>query len=137
MINATATKPPTPSRRTITPLFTLPTNICPTPGIIMVKITAMTVPYKKNYPSIYDLQFLQQNMFIIPVPFSKEHKAMLAHCKELIDYQNGYMAIHARYIKLITAPRTAVENVEGSLDKDATSHDDCLDAFRLSLQFWH
>lgn len=27
--------------------------------------------YKKNYPSVYDLQFLQQNMFVIPAPFSK------------------------------------------------------------------
>ena len=26
--------------------------------------------YKKNDPSVYDLQFLQQNMFVIPVPFS-------------------------------------------------------------------
>jgi hypothetical protein len=30
--------------------------------------------YKKNYPSVYDLQFLQQNMFVIPVPFSKEQE---------------------------------------------------------------
>jgi hypothetical protein len=35
--------------------------------------------YKKSYPSVYDLQFLQQNMFVIPVPFSKYHKDMLAH----------------------------------------------------------
>jgi hypothetical protein len=55
--------------------------------------------YKHNYPSVYDLQFLQQNMFVIPVPFSKEHKAMLAHCKELMEYQNGYVAIHPRYNK--------------------------------------
>ena len=41
--------------------------------------------YKKNYASIYDLEFLQQNMFVIPVPFSKEHKGMLAHCKELLE----------------------------------------------------
>jgi hypothetical protein len=26
--------------------------------------------YKKNYPSVCDLQFLQQNVFVIPVPFS-------------------------------------------------------------------
>ena len=93
--------------------------------------------YKKIYPSVYDLQFLQQNMFVIPVPFSKEHKAMLAHCKELMEYQTGYMAIHPRYNKLITALRTAVENGEGALDKEATSHDDLFDSFRLSLIFWH
>ena len=33
--------------------------------------------------------------------------------------------------------RTALENGEGSLDKEATSRDDLFDAFRLSLQFWH
>ena len=32
---------------------------------------------------------------------------------------------------------TSVENGEGILDKDATSHDDLLNAFRLSLMFWH
>jgi hypothetical protein len=37
----------------------------------------------------------------------------------------------------ITSLRTAVENGEGMLGKEATSHDDLFDAFRLSLQFWH
>ena len=44
---------------------------------------------------------------------------MLAHCKELMEYQNRYVAI---------LPDT---------DKEATSHDDLFDAFRMSLQFWH
>jgi hypothetical protein len=93
--------------------------------------------HKYNYPSIYDLQFLQQQMFVIPVPFSKEHKNMLAHCKELMEYHNGMIAINPTHTKLITALRTAVENGEGVLDKDATSHDDLFNAFRLSLRFWH
>ena len=76
-------------------------------------------------------------MFVIPVPFSKEHKGMLAHCKELLEYQNGMVAIHPRHNKLITALRTAVEKGDGSLDKEATSHDDLFDSFRLSLMFWH
>ena len=58
---------------------------------------------------------------MIPVAFSKEHENMLAHCKELLEYQNGMVAIHPRYNKLITALRTAVENGEGVLDKEATS----------------
>jgi hypothetical protein len=62
---------------------------------------------------------------------------MLAHCKELLEYQNGYLAINPRFNKLLIALRTAVENGEGYLDKDATSHDDCFDAFRMSLMFWH
>ena len=86
---------------------------------------------------IYDLEFLQQNMFVIPVPFSKEHKNMLAHAKELLEYQNGMVAINPTHNKLIIALRTAVENGEGSLDKEATSHDDLFDAFRMSMQFWH
>ena len=93
--------------------------------------------YKKIYLSVYDLEFLQHNMFVIPVPFAKYHKQMLAHCKELMEYNNGLMAIHPRFNKLITSLRTAVENEEGYLDKDATNHDDLLDSFRTSLLFWH
>lgn len=74
-------------------------------------------------------------MFVVPVPFNKEHKQMLAHAKEMLEYQNGYVAINPKHTKLITALRTAVENGEGMLDKEATSHDDLLDAFRMSLQF--
>jgi hypothetical protein len=74
---------------------------------------------------------------VTPIPFSKEHKNMLAHCKELMEYQNGYVAIHPKQYKLITALRTAVENGEGMLDKDATSFDACFDPFRMSLLFWH
>jgi hypothetical protein len=65
---------------------------------------------------------------------------MLTHCKELMEYQNGYVAIHPMHSKLITALRTAgklitalltaVENGEGMLDKEATSHDDLFNSFR-------
>ena len=39
--------------------------------------------YKENYPSVCALgtKVLQQNMFVTPVSFAKEHKAVLAHCK--------------------------------------------------------
>ncbi|HET6640079.1 MAG TPA: hypothetical protein VFG77_00560, partial [Nitrososphaeraceae archaeon] len=93
--------------------------------------------YKHNYPSVYDLEFSQQNMFVIPVAFNKEHKHMLAHCKAMMEYQNGQVAINPMHTKLITALRPAVENGEGSSDKEATSHDDLFYAFRLSLMFWH
>jgi len=83
------------------------------------------------------LQSLTQNMFVIPVAFSKEHKHLLAHCKQMLEYNNGTVAIHPKFNKLITALRTAVENGEGYLDKETTSHDDLFDSFRLSLQFWH
>lgn len=76
-------------------------------------------------------------MFVIPVHFAEYHKDMLAHTKEMLEYQNGQVTIHPKFDKLVTSLRTAVENGEGSLDKEATSHDDLFDAFRMSLQFWH
>lgn len=62
---------------------------------------------------------------------------MLAYVKKLMVYGNAAIAINPKHSKLITALRTAVENGEGMLDKEATSHDDLFDPFRLSLQFWH
>ena len=59
---------------------------------------------------------------------------MLAHCKELLGYQNGHMTQDI-LVSIITALSTAVENGESSLNKDATSYDDLLDAFRLSIMF--
>lgn len=56
----------------------------------------------------------------------------LAHVKELMKYRNGNLAIQPRLAKLITLLRTAVENGEGVLDKDATSQDDLFYAFRMS-----
>ena len=48
---------------------------------------------------------------------------MLAKAKELLEYRNGMVAIHPSHNKLIISLRTTVENGEGSLDKEATSHD--------------
>ena len=47
------------------------------------------------------------------------------------------MPIHPKFNKLITSLKTAVEDGVGNLNKKVTNHDDLLDAFRLSLQFWH
>ena len=94
----------------------------------------------KSYPSAYDLQFLQHDMFLIPVSFNEEHKEYkhtLAHCKEILEYHKGQVAINPKHNKLISSLRTAVENGKGMHDKEATSRDDCFDSFRLSLQFRH
>ena len=72
----------------------------------------------------------------VPVAFNKEHRNMLAYAKKLMEYGSGAMAINPRFNKLITALRTTVEKGEGTLDKEATSHDDVFDSFRLSLQYW-
>jgi hypothetical protein len=74
-------------------------------------------------------------MFVIPVPFAKYHREMLAHCKDMLEYRNRYIAIHPKHNKLVTALRTAVEKGDGMLEKEATLHDDLFDSFRLFLQF--
>ena len=43
---------------------------------------------------------------------------------------------------LSTITTKAIQNIislqeEGSRDKEATSHDDLLDSFQMSLLFWH
>ena len=64
---------------------------------------------------------------------------MLQHTKWLLeeteDDGSSLIAIHPTFEKLLTSLRTAIAN-EYKLDKEQTSYDDILDAFRLSLQFY-
>jgi hypothetical protein len=60
-------------------------------------------------------------MRIIPVNFNTEHKAMLGHCKMILEDEGGRIAINLyKFDKLITSLRTAVDN-DGALDKEATA----------------
>jgi hypothetical protein len=78
-----------------------------------------------------------QDMRIVPVNFNKEHKAMLGHCKMILEHEPRKIAINpVRFDKLITSLRTAVDN-DGTLDKEAASYNDIFDAFRLALKFYH
>jgi hypothetical protein len=72
-------------------------------------------------------------MKIIPVSFGKEHKAMLGHCKLILE--DSYIAIHPSFDKLITSLRTSTDQ-DGTLDKESTSYDDIFDSFRLALKFF-
>jgi hypothetical protein len=72
-------------------------------------------------------------MNVVPVAFGPEHREMLGHAKLMMD--EGYVAIHPRFGKLITSLRTAVET-EGILDKTKTAYNDIFDAFRLSLYYY-
>ncbi len=77
-----------------------------------------------------------QDMRIVPVNFNREHKAMLGHCKMILEQDPGKIAINPdKFDKLITPLRTAVDN-DGTLDKEATSYNDIFDAFRLALKFY-
>ena len=77
-----------------------------------------------------------KDMKVIPVNFGKDHKAMLGHCKMILEKDDGRIAINPVFDKLITALRTAVD-ADGTLDKEATSYDDIFDAFRLALKFYN
>jgi hypothetical protein len=78
-----------------------------------------------------------QDMKIVPVNFKSEHKAMLGHCKMILEKDGGRIAINPdKFDKLITALRTAADN-HGTLDKESTSYNDIFDAFRLALKFYH
>ena len=82
------------------------------------------------------LEDATKDMKIVPVNYNKEHKAMLGHCKMILEQDPGKIAINPdRFDKLITALRTAVDN-DGTLDKEATSYNDIFDAFRLALKFY-
>jgi hypothetical protein len=59
---------------------------------------------------------------------------MLLHAKQILEIANdGGLILHPSFTKLIVSLRTAVEKGDGTLDKDATSHNHVFDAFRLSL----
>ena len=61
-----------------------------------------------------------KDMKVVPVNFNKEHKAMLGHCKMILENEPRKIAINPdKYDKLITALRTAVDN-DGALDKEST-----------------
>jgi hypothetical protein len=72
-------------------------------------------------------------MNVIPTSFSSDGREMLAHTKACLD--KNWLAIHPNFHKLIVALRTATAT-DGLLDKQATAHNDVLDAFRLSLSFY-
>ena len=88
---------------------------------------------KSSYGKNFGLTSLIENMCVIPINFRNEHKTMLLHAKRILETGNGGLSIHPSFTKLIVALRTAVEKGDGSLDKDATSHNDVFDAFRLCL----
>jgi hypothetical protein len=77
-----------------------------------------------------------KDMRVIPVNFNKDHKAMLGHCKMILEDEGGRIAINPVFDKLITSLRTAVDK-DGALDKESTSYNDIFDAFRLALKFYH
>ena len=97
-------------------------------------ITSLKIAFNENpnYELVEDVSPHANK--IIPVNFAGEHKKMISHLAMLFNEE--HMAIPEKFDKLILSLKTAVVN-EYSLDKEATSCDDLLDALRLSLKCYN
>jgi hypothetical protein len=73
------------------------------------------------------------NMKIIPVNFSTEHKQILTHLALMIA--KGYLCIAKEHDRLIISLRTGY-STELSLDKERRSYSDSLDALRLACKMY-
>jgi hypothetical protein len=82
---------------------------------------------------------LEESLFVCPIPFSTQHKNLLAHLKRIIEDtdSNGtaIVAIHPKFQELVTALRTATA-AGLDLDKSNTINDDTLDSARLALSYF-
>jgi hypothetical protein len=94
-------------------------------------ITQLKVDFGESVNWEKSQEVSPQSNRVLPVNFMTDHKQMLTHLHLLINKE--YLAIPKEYDKLILSLRTAIAS-EYTLDKEATSYDDLLDAFRLSLK---
>jgi hypothetical protein len=62
---------------------------------------------------------------------------LLIHTKELLEFGTAIVAINPKFERVTTSLRADISDDLGKLDKEATSYDDVLDAFRLSLQMFN
>ena len=64
---------------------------------------------KKQYALVYDLKILRRKYVRRSCRILEGLQENVGHCKEMLEYKNGQVAIHPKHTKLITALRTAVE----------------------------
>ena len=79
---------------------------------------------------------ISRTMRVIPITFSNHHTKLLQHLKMLVD--GGYLAVHPKFTKLLTAMRTAYAT-ELKYDKSGSTsqHTDVFDALRLAVQVYN
>ena len=52
-----------------------------------------TLFYKKNYPSLYDLQFLQQTMFVILYRLARSTRTQEhTYCNQMLEHIDGTLS---------------------------------------------
>jgi hypothetical protein len=83
--------------------------------------------------------YLENHLFICPIPFSVQGRNMLNHTQRMIEEteDNGpaMVGIHSQYTDLITSCRSAYA-VEDKLDKERTVFSDTFDALRMNLSWY-
>ena len=103
---------------------------------LIIKKTKRLSPHSEN--EIWDHEELKSIIYYEPLRRKMAPIALMwdlnvsnheiTYAKTLMEYGNGVIAIDLKHTKLITALRTAANKGEGTLDKEATSHDDVLDS---------
>jgi hypothetical protein len=100
----------------------------------LVRALKMAIGEKAKYGDM-DKKELERKIFhgqmiICPVAFNTKSKEMMYSLKELVD--SGLMVIHERQRNVIDCMKSCYV-VNEKIDKERTSHDDLLDALRLSI----
>ena len=83
--------------------------------------------------------YLENHLFVCPIPFNPQAKSMLNHTQRMIEETENdgtaMVGIHSQFEDLITSMRsTYAENDQ--LDKERTVHADTFDALRMNLSWY-
>jgi hypothetical protein len=81
---------------------------------------------------------LAKMMHVVPVIFSTESKAfMSSHARRIVEDPRLLLQINPEHQNLINALRSAVFDERGQLDKELSPNNDVLEAFFISMLFFH
>lgn len=83
--------------------------------------------------------YLENHLFICPIPFNPQGKTMLNHAQHILEEKDtdgsAIVGIHSQFEDLIISMKSAYVE-EDCLDKERTVHADTFDALRMNLQFY-
>jgi hypothetical protein len=83
--------------------------------------------------------YLENHLFICPIPFNPQGKTMLNHAQHILEEKetdgSAIVGIHSQFEDLIISMKSAYAE-EDCLDKERTVHADTFDALRMNLQFY-
>jgi hypothetical protein len=74
-------------------------------------------------------------MKVVPTSFSKEGASMLTHVKNLLEHEDGIVAINPKYTELVAALKGA-QSIDYKLDKTESPMHDLTDAYRLACKYF-